>query len=62
MNESSGRRIKRSILIKISSIRFLNSKEVDSLAKIELLKDLITIKKNEIESLINRKRLIKVSL
>lgn len=59
MNESSGRRIKRSILIKISSIRFLNSKEVDSLAKIELLKDLITIKKNEIESFNKQKKIDK---
>ena len=59
MNESSGRRIKRSILIKISSIRFLNSKEVDSLVKIELLKDLITMKKNEIESFNKQKKIDK---
>ena len=59
MNESSGRRIKRSILIKISSIRFLNMKQVDSLVKIELLKDLITMKKNEIESFNKQKKIDK---
>ncbi len=59
MNESSGRRIKRSILIKISSIRFLNIKEVDSLSKIELIKNLITKKKNEIESFNKQKKIDK---
>ncbi|MFL2601166.1 MAG: mechanosensitive ion channel family protein [Flavobacteriaceae bacterium] len=59
MNESPGRRIKRSILIKISSIRFLNIKEVDSLSKIELIKNLITKKKNEIESFNKQKKIDK---
>lgn len=37
MLDSDGRRLKRSILLKSSSIRFLNDEEIESLKKIELI-------------------------
>ena len=39
MSESGGRRIKRSIYLDLSSVRFLKESEVGELEKIELLKD-----------------------
>ena len=48
MQESGGRRIKRSIRIKMSSIRYLNEAEVDELRKIELLTDYIDERREEI--------------
>ncbi|MEO8733570.1 MAG: mechanosensitive ion channel domain-containing protein, partial [Flavobacteriales bacterium] len=41
MQESGGRRIKRSIRIKVSSIRYLDDAEIDALRRIELLTDFI---------------------
>jgi miniconductance mechanosensitive channel len=49
MSTSDGRRIKRSILIKVSSIRFLNAVELIELEKIQLISNFIENKKNEIE-------------
>ena len=50
MDESDGRRIKRSLLIKPSSIRFLNNEEIESLKKIHLLSDYINKISKEINS------------
>ena len=50
MNESDGRRIKRSLLIKPSSIKFLNDEEIESLKKIHLLSDYIKKTEKEIKS------------
>lgn len=48
MLKSNGRRIKRHILIKSTSIRFLNEPELDELKKISLLTDYIESRKAEI--------------
>ncbi|MGK0301843.1 MAG: miniconductance mechanosensitive channel [Planctomycetota bacterium] len=48
MSEGSGRRIKRSIHLDSSSVRFLTKEEVDRFAKIAVLKDYITDKKTEL--------------
>ena len=48
MNESEGRRIKRSLLIKISSIKFLTEKELKTFEKIQLISDFIKIRNGEI--------------
>lgn len=48
MQQSGGRRIKRSIRIKMSSIRYLNDAEVDELRRIELLTDYIDARREEI--------------
>ena len=50
MSESAGRRIKRSLLIKISSIRFLEEEELKTLEQIELLAPFLHKRKEEIES------------
>ena len=50
MSESDGRRIKRSLLIKPSSIKFLNDEEIESLKKIHLLSDYIKRSDKEIKS------------
>ncbi len=49
MEESKGRRIKRSLLIKPSSVRFLISEEIDELKKVKLIKDYLNKKSSEIE-------------
>src|SRR5690554_40439 len=49
MHESGGRRIKRAIKIKISSIRYLNGQEIEELKKIQLLAPYIEERKQEIE-------------
>lgn len=49
MLNSDGRRIKRHILIKTSSIRFLEEFELYELKKIELISDYITTRKTEID-------------
>ena len=49
MSESSGRRIKRSLLIKGSSIKFMNSKELTELKNIKLIQNFLDIKEKEIE-------------
>ena len=48
MNESEGRRIKRSLLIKISSIKFLTEKELKVFEKIQLISDFIKTRNIEI--------------
>lgn len=48
MKDSGGRRIKRSILIKVSSIRFMSDKEIDALKTIRLLKPYIEQRSAEI--------------
>ena len=50
MSESDGRRIKRSLLIKPSSIKFLDDEEIESLKKIHLLSDYIKEIHKEIKS------------
>ena len=49
MEESKGRRIKRSLLIKPSSVRFLENEEIDELKKVKLIKDYLNNKISEIE-------------
>jgi miniconductance mechanosensitive channel len=49
MSESGGRRIKRSILIKVSSIKFLNDKKLTELKEIERISSYITQRKEDIE-------------
>lgn len=48
MLKSNGRRIKRHILIKTNSIRFMNDEELEGLKKIGLITDYITTRKAEI--------------
>ncbi|MFC2155015.1 mechanosensitive ion channel family protein [Acidobacteriota bacterium] len=49
MKESGGRRIKRSLFIDLNSIRFCDEKMIKKFERIELLKDYIKNKKEEIE-------------
>ena len=48
MSEYGGRRIKRSLLIDISSIKFLTATEISELEKLAPLKDYISFKNNEL--------------
>ncbi len=50
MSEAGGRRIKRSVLIDISTIGFLTSAQTEELSKITLLKDYIQHKSEELNS------------
>jgi miniconductance mechanosensitive channel len=50
MEESKGRRIKRSLLIKPSSIRFLKNNEIDELKKVKLIAEYLDTKIREINS------------
>ena len=50
MSESSGRRIKKSLLIKTTSIRFLKANEIDVLKKIDRVAAYIEQRQKEIES------------
>jgi len=50
MSESAGRRIKRSLLIKVSSIRFLESEEIKKIEQIELLSAFLKKRSAEIEA------------
>ncbi|MDM1043767.1 mechanosensitive ion channel [Myroides sp. 1354] len=50
MQNSGGRRIKRSINIKMSSIRFLEAHEINELKKIQLLKPYIEERQQEIDN------------
>ena len=49
MQKSDGRRIKRHILIKSKSIRFINDDELQDFAKIQLLEEYITKKTSELK-------------
>ena len=53
MSEYGGRRIKRSLLIDISSIKFLNKTELEELEKIAPLKNYITSKIEEVDKFNN---------
>ncbi len=48
MSESGGRRIKRSILFDLSSVRFLTEKEVERFKRFKLLKDYVIDKSKEL--------------
>lgn len=50
MSESNGRRIKRSLLIKGSSIKFMSGDELRELKKIKLIENFIELKEKEIEN------------
>ena len=50
MSESAGRRIKRSLLIKVSSVRFLKSDEIQKLNQIDLLTNFLKKRSLEIEN------------
>lgn len=50
MSESGGRRIKRSLLIRVSSITFVDDQQLQELVKIERIADYILERKEEIES------------
>lgn len=50
MSESEGRRIKRPLFIRASSIRFLNAKELESVSQLDRFKTFVENKKNEIET------------
>jgi len=49
MSESGGRRIKRSIFVDMSSVRFLDDREVDRFSKYELLTGYIADKRKELD-------------
>ncbi|WP_027391346.1 mechanosensitive ion channel family protein [Aquimarina latercula] len=49
MMDSGGRRIKRALLIKASSIKFLSKNDIDRLKKIELITDYLEDSQNKIE-------------
>lgn len=48
MSDSDGRRIKRSLLIRPSSIRFLSENEINNLRNIDIIKNFIDIRQKEI--------------
>jgi miniconductance mechanosensitive channel len=48
MNESTGRRIKRHILIKTNSVRFVRDEELENFKTIQLIKDYVTRKQVDI--------------
>lgn len=49
MEQAGGRRIKRSVLIDVSSLRFLSDDEVKRFARFDLLKDYIPAKQDELQ-------------
>lgn len=49
MQESGGRRIKRSILIKAKSIHYLDPEQVEELKKIQLISDYLTTRQEEVQ-------------
>ena len=48
MEESNGRRIKRSLLIKPSSVRFLEKNDIEVLEKVNLISEYIRLRSSEI--------------
>lgn len=50
MRESGGRRIKRAIYIKQSSIRFLNQEDLEKFQKIDLIREYINHRQNDIDT------------
>ena len=61
MTESNGRRIKRSLKIRMSSIRHLNSEDLKKLSKVHRIKDYISSKSKEINDY-NAKNIVDKSL
>ncbi|MDR1952561.1 MAG: mechanosensitive ion channel family protein [Elusimicrobiota bacterium] len=61
MQESGARRIKRAIYIDIQSIKFLDSAMVERLKKIELIRDYLSTKENELKE-INAKHDVKSNM
>ena len=57
MEESGGRRIKRSIKIDMNSVRFANSEMIEKLKKIQVLKDHIESKEEEINRYNKKKQI-----
>ena len=57
MEESGGRRIKRSILLDINSFKFLSNQEINELKKIELLKKYLDDKETEISKHNNKHKI-----
>ena len=55
MSESGGRRIKRALLIRVSSIHFVNDLQLQKLLKIERIAPYISQRKNEIDEENNAK-------
>src|SRR5690606_19946801 len=49
MQDAGGRRVKRALNVKISSIRFMTDEEINGLYKIEILKEFIDQRKTEIQ-------------
>jgi miniconductance mechanosensitive channel len=49
MSESGGRRIKRALLIRVSSIHFVNEQDLNNFSKIERIYPYISKRKKEIE-------------
>ncbi len=49
MNDSGGRRIKRSVLIKMNSIKFLSNEEIEQFKRIQLVSEYIESRKNFID-------------
>tara|TARA_B110000881_G_C18528283_1_gene491526 strand:- start:322 stop:1107 length:786 start_codon:yes stop_codon:yes gene_type:complete len=62
MSDSDGRRIKRAILVKASSIKFLNDQEIEPLKKIELISSFISNREKEIKTHNNSLKTNKVKL
>lgn len=50
MENSNGRRIKRSLSIKLNSIKYLTKNDIDSLCEIELISDYLKTRQEKIES------------
>lgn len=50
MENSGGRRIKRAVVIKQSSIKYLNKEQIDALKKIEIISDYINTRSAEIDT------------
>ena len=59
MLNSDGRRIKRHILIKANSIRFMNESELENLKKIQLISSYIVHRQDEIEKFNSRNKIDK---
>jgi miniconductance mechanosensitive channel len=50
MSESDGRRVKRPIFIRASSVRFLDAKELERVSQLDRFKNFVESKKDEIEA------------
>ncbi|MDG2371299.1 MAG: mechanosensitive ion channel [Flavobacteriaceae bacterium] len=62
MSESDGRRIKRAILIRASSIKFLNDQEIEPLREIDIISSFIKNREKEIKTHNNSLKSDKVQL